>query len=147
MVADLNTMPEMFWECNAKYFNGELDPPKYDTFSKLRVFARFSCYPKPPKGKNGKRRTDTFISDAKISFSDCYDFEEEDFRNIMAHEMIHYYLAHKGVDLKCSHGKAFMEMAERMNAEYGLNIVKDAGEFTPTRTGKEPTGFFERLFG
>ena len=140
-------MPEMFWECNEKYFNRELDPPEYDTFSKLRVYAQFSCSPKPPKGKNGKRTTEkTHISDAKITFSDCYDYTEEEFRNLMVHEMIHYYLAHNGIDLKCSHGNGFMDMAKRLNEEHGLNITKHVNHIHPKRTDKRPTGLFDRLF-
>jgi hypothetical protein len=72
-----------------------------------------------------------------ILMSDYFDFDEETFRNIMVHEMIHYYLLLKGVGV-CStfrrflrffsfkdydHGPEFMAMAQKLNEQYGLNIT------------------------
>ena len=64
-----------------------------------------------------------------ILMSDCFDFDEETFRNIMVHEMIHYYLCLNNPN-DCSlfsrflrflgiknsdHGPEFMAMAQKLN--------------------------------
>ena len=72
-----------------------------------------------------------------ILMSDYFDFDEETFRNIMVHEMIHYYL-YLNDPSECSafshflrlfgfkssdHGPEFMAMAQKLNEQYGLNIT------------------------
>ena len=72
-----------------------------------------------------------------ILMSDFFDFDEETFRNIMVHEMIHYYL-YLNDPSECSafshflrlfgfkssdHGPEFMAMAQKLNEQYGLNIT------------------------
>lgn len=72
-----------------------------------------------------------------ILMSDYFDFDEETFRNIMVHEMIHYYLYLNDTN-DCSifsrvlrffsfknsdHGPEFMAMAQKLNEQYGLNIT------------------------
>ena len=73
-----------------------------------------------------------------ILMSDYFDFDEETFRNIMVHEMIHYYL-YLNNPRDCSvfrrflrflgfkssdHGPEFMAMAQKLNEQYRLNITK-----------------------
>jgi predicted SprT family Zn-dependent metalloprotease len=41
----------------------------------------------------------------------------------MVHEMIHYYLAYTGKDVKMKHGEEFKKMASKLNHKYGLNIT------------------------
>ena len=41
MIADYNTMPRMFRECNRMYFNSTLPTPKYGLMNKLNTLARF----------------------------------------------------------------------------------------------------------
>jgi predicted SprT family Zn-dependent metalloprotease len=60
-----------------------------------------------------------------IFITDYYDFTEKQFMDIMVHEMIHYYLAYIGEDMKCKHGKKFKKIAEKLNQTYNLNIVID----------------------
>ena len=55
--------------------------------------------------------------------TDYYDFTEQQFVDIMVHEMIHYYLAYFGQDRSCKHGKKFQEMAGRLNSDFGLHIT------------------------
>ena len=42
MIADLNTMPRMFWYCNEHYFNHELPNPKYGVLHSYSTLGRFS---------------------------------------------------------------------------------------------------------
>lgn len=106
---------------------------------KLNRLARFEYF-KNTKGKaHIKRQT--------ILFSEYYDFDEETFRDIMVHEMIHYYLAWNRVKTKKYHGKEFMEIANGLNEKYGLNITKtlDASSFKRTEQAPKTKGFWQWL--
>ena len=100
MIANWTTMSQMFRECNKKYFNGSLPSPKYGLMNKLNILARFEYN----KNKNGKKP----IKWQEIKFSDCYDFPEDSFRDLMVHELIHYYIAWNGIKDNKEHGKEFI---------------------------------------
>ena len=137
--ADYTTMPRMFDECNLKYFNHSLPRPKYGLMRKKTILAGFQ-YSKD-KGKKHP------IKWQKILFSECYDYTEEEFRNLMVHEMIHYYIAWNNIKDNKTHGNEFMKMAEEMNVKYGLNITKYVDPSTYHRNEKESTykGIFPLL--
>ena len=131
MIADYNTMPEMFWECNQQYFGHRLRTPKFGLMHSYRYLGRFE-HRWGEKNKPVKKRH------MVILMSDYFDFDEETFRSIMVHEMIHYYL-YLNDSSECSvfgrflrlfgfknsdHGPEFMEMAQKLNKQYGLNITK-----------------------
>ena len=134
-------MPRMFSECNRMYFNGSLPTPKYGLINKLNTLARFEFN----RNKKGKHP----IKWQKIIFSDCYDFPEEDFREIMVHELIHYYIAWNGIKDNKDHGREFMRIANEINEKYGLNVTKtkDASSFKRTENAPDFTGFFQFLWG
>ena len=113
MIADFNTMPRMFWYCNRQYFDHKLRTPKFGLIHSFRILARFEYNRKKGKADKNKR----------FLFSDYFDFDEETFRNIMVHEMIHYYLFLYGTNDKCDHGADFKAMAQELNQKYGLNIT------------------------
>lgn len=113
MIADYNTMPQMFWYCNHQYFDRKLSSPKYGIIHSFRTLGLFEFNKK--KGKADKNK--------KILISDYYDLDEESFRNIMVHEMIHYYLLMNGTKDKKDHGDDFKAMAQELNQKYGLNIT------------------------
>ena len=139
MIADYNTMPRMFWECNRLYFNHSLPTPRFGMMKKLNILARFEFQ----KNKKGKAPIKRQI----ILFSDYYDFDEETFRNLMVHEMIHYYLAWNGVKTRSDHGKEFMAIAHELNEKYGLNVTKtlDASSFTRTELAPKAKSFWQWL--
>ncbi len=131
MIADYNTMPHMFWECNRLYFGHQLRKPQFGLMHTFRYLGKFE-YRWGEKKKPVKKRY------MAILMSDFFDFDEETFRNIMVHEMIHYYLYLNGTS-DCSvfsrflrfvgfknsdHGPEFMAMAQKLNEQYGLNITK-----------------------
>lgn len=140
MIANWNTMPQMFNECNKKYFNGSLPSPKYGLMNKLNVLARFE-YNKNKKGKNP-------IKWQEIKFSDCYDFPENSFRDLMVHELIHYYIAWNGIKDNKEHGKEFMRIANELNTKYNLNVTQkvDASSFPRTEKAPKYTGIMKFLF-
>ena len=120
----------MFWECNQMYFNHQLQTPKFGLIHTYRNLGKFE-YRWGEKKKPVKKRH------MMILMSDYFDFDEDTFRNIMVHEMIHYYLYLNSTS-DCStfsrflrvlgfknsdHGPEFMAMAESLNQKYGLNIT------------------------
>ena len=130
MIADLNNMAHMFWECNRLYFNHQLRTPKFGIMHSYRNLGRFEYFRNEKKKPFKKRHM-------VILMSDYFDFDEETFRNIMVHEMIHYYLYLNSAS-NCStfsrflrffgfknsgHGPEFMDMAHKLNDQYGLNIT------------------------
>lgn len=143
MIADFNTMSKCFNECNKKYFNRSLPMPEFGTLNKLNTIARFEH--RKNKGKNKTRKP---LEYKKIFFSDCYDFEEKDFINIMVHEMVHYYISWNQIKDNKAHGKKFMEMANELNEKYGLEITKtkDASSFKKTEKAPFAKSFFKKLF-
>ena len=115
MVANQDNMLLTFDECNMEYLEGKLLFPQFGLLHSYRTFGYFKY------SKGGW--FDKTIYDPVIMITDYYDFTQEQFVNIMVHEMIHYYLAYFGKDKRCRHGKEFKEMAERLNIVYGLNIT------------------------
>ena len=115
MVADSLNMPDVFHRCNMDYFDNKLIFPR---FRILHSFRTLGCFEYLKEGWFGKT-----VNDPVIRITDYYDFTPEQFVDVMVHEMIHYYLAWYGIDRRCSHGKEFMKMAERLNKTYGLHIT------------------------
>lgn len=115
MVANHDNMFDTFCRCNDIYFEGKLPIP---LFYLLHSFCTCGYFQYTPGGWFDKT-----LNDPTIFITDYYDFTESQFVDIMVHEMIHYYLAAIGEDRRCSHGKKFKEIAERLNREYGLHIA------------------------
>lgn len=143
MIANYNTMSMVFNECNKKFFNHELPIPEFDTFNKLNIIARFEY-----RKNKGKNKTKKPLEYKKIFFSNCYDFNYEDFVEIMTHEMVHYYIAWNGIKDDSTHGKNFMEIANEINKKYGLNITKtkDASSLKKTENASSAKSLFQILF-
>ena len=69
----------------------------------------------------------------------CYfDWEEDALRDVIVHEMIHYYLAYKHIDNNISHGEEFQKMAQEMNDKYGLNVTVKVDTTNFKRTPSAP---------
>lgn len=141
MIADFNTMSRMFRECNKEYFDGSLPIPYFRLMNKLNTLARFE-YNKDKKGKHP-------IKWQALKFSDCYDFSEEDFREIMVHELIHYYIAWNGIKDNKDHGREFMRIANEINEKYGMNVTKtkDASSFKRTKKAHHYKGLLRFFWG
>ena len=130
MIADYNTMPQMFWECNRLYFENQLRTPEFGLMHSCRTLGKFA-FQWGEKSKPVKKRN------MVILMSDYFDLDEASFRNIMVHEMIHYYLYLNDIKdgsafihflqffgfKKSYHGPEFMAMAQKLNEQYGLNVT------------------------
>ncbi len=117
MVADNNNMPEIFSRCNIKYFEGKLPFPQFELLHSYRTCGRFEYT------HWSLFQWKTF-RDPIIKISDYYDFTQQQYDEIMCHEIIHYYLAFTDIDRKCDHGKEFNKMAKELNRKYKMNISK-----------------------
>lgn len=116
---------QKFREYNHLYFNGELPLPQFGLLRSYRTCGYFSC-----NKIIGRRK----LKRPRIEISCYFDLEEDDLRNIMVHEMIHYYLAYKHIDIHITHGEAFLKMSEDFNRQYRLNITEkvDCSMFKPS---------------
>ena len=101
-----------FRNYNNDYFNGILPMPDFEIIDSFKYFGYFhsNIY-------NG-----TTVNPL-IQISGNWEYEENQFRDILVHEMIHYYLAYTGRDIIGSHGSEFMSLAYKLNHDYGLNIT------------------------
>lgn len=99
---------------NKDYFNGELPVPLFGIINDLKYFGYFSSSVYCCDGK----------SRPLIQINDSWDYTEKQIRDIMVHEMIHYYLWYKGQDIEVTHGMMFHLTANRLNRTYGLNITE-----------------------
>ena len=124
----------MFHVYNQEYFNGELPIPKLVITHSYKTLGYFHC----DVNWLGKYHNET------IEISDNYDYTESQFRDILVHEMIHYYLLYMGIDKKCHHGKEFKEMASRFNLMYGMNITPTI-DLTYYKIKKGKSNFMFRL--
>lgn len=96
------------------YFGGILPTPKFGVQYSYRKCGLFSW---SDITWNGNPVNPT------IKITDYYELEEEEFRNILCHEMIHYYLMCLHFDMKGKHGKWFKKKVGQLNEKYGLNIT------------------------
>lgn len=128
MRATIDNMTEMFKECNEKYFNNVLPRPRFAVMHSWVKSGEFIYVP-----TNGR------IKKRSIYMTDCYDFTESQFRDIMVHEMIHYFIAFNHIKDDDDHGTAFMRMAQKLNDDYGLNITKKIDVCPKRHTSKNKT--------
>lgn len=59
----------------------------------------------------------------RMSISTRYDFTEEQIRDTICHEMIHYYIAWKQLKDTSPHGDLFRSMMTRINKEHGYHMT------------------------
>ena len=106
-------LKEKFKEYNRLYFGGKLRAPGFSVIRYQLIAGRFS-YRRNQKGE---------IRDRQISISSEFMWDEDTFRDVMVHEMIHYDLFLQGYrNIWFPHGRAFRKMMRRLNREYGLHI-------------------------
>lgn len=105
-----------FHHYNEKYFNGILPIPNFKITHSYKTLGCFKC----------KKDSNNFFYNYTIEVSDNYDYTESQLRNIMVHEMIHYYLLYVGLDMKCTHKYEFQKIANELNTKYNFEIMETA---------------------
>ena len=59
----------------------------------------------------------------KMTISTLYDFTEEQIRDTICHEMIHYYIAWKNIRDTSTHGTVFRRMMNDINRRFGYHMT------------------------
>ena len=123
----------LFRDYNIKYFGGVLPTPYFRIMHEVDLLGYFTYSPYSVPGTT-----------EVIDISDFYDYDIDQLRDILVHEMIHYYLTYTGVEVYPSHGPAFLNMAQRLNLAYGMNItpIIDLTKMTP----RSDAPFLKRLY-
>lgn len=132
MIIDCTKIAEAFFTFNYLYFDNILPEPYFKIRHGFNILGYFRYELGAPFGE-----TET------IEITDFYDYTINQFRDILVHEMIHYYLYYIGEDTKLRHGKAFKKMARQLNDEFHLDIRvhPDTSKMKPRRNAP----FFTRL--
>lgn len=113
MKIDKFNMMAYFTEYNNLYFGGILPYPEFKIRKSYLTLGYFSC----------NYTSDYGLYNCVLEITNRYNFTEEQFRDIFVHEMIHYYLAYTGQDVRMGHGTAFKNFANKLNEEYSLHIT------------------------
>ena len=106
-----------FNKINKSFFNDCLPKCKFNLKLNKNYMGLFKY-----DGINAENET---LINPIISVNGAYQYNTLQLDSIMAHEMIHYYLAYAHIDMQCTHGEAFQDMANEMNSELGLNIEEE----------------------
>ncbi len=114
-VIDETWLHASFDTFNRLYFNNALPCPRLSLSQSRTRLGSMSCKHKLTwKGY----RSYHFA----IHVSTYYDQTERQYQNVLLHEMIHYYIAYKGIVDTSPHGKVFRQMMKNLNEKYGWKI-------------------------
>ena len=102
----------LFRQFNKDYFGNILPMPYIKIRHSINTLGYFSYMQNEMSGT-----TET------LEISDFYEYTSNQLRDIVVHEMIHYYLYYIGEDVRLKHGKSFMRMARQLNQSYGLHVT------------------------
>ena len=95
----------IFREFNKAYFGNILPMPYFRIMHGVNLLGLFTYSPGSVPGTT-----------EVIDISDFYDYDGDQLRDILVHEMIHYYLCYTGVEVYPSHGPAFDGSCKRFSS-------------------------------
>lgn len=127
----------LFMQYNMDYFGSILPMPIFKIRHSVNILGYFSYRP-----------DEMFGTTETIEISDFYDYKPNQLRDILVHEMVHYYLYYIGEDSRLKHGKAFKKMAKQLNKTFGLHITPtiDLTKYKPRPDAPYLKRFYFRLF-
>ena len=102
----------MFRNYNEKYFDNTLPMPDIEISNSFKHFGLFTS-----------EIEDNTTVNPCIRISGQYDYKPTQIRDILIHEMIHYYLTYNGVEINELHGKEFNRLAKMFNKLYKMHIT------------------------
>ena len=106
MIVKKRDILKYFHKYNKEYFNGVLPEPDVKTISSLRLIGRFEY----------AYNSECSMYNQVIKITNAYDLTMKQFRDILVHEMMHYYLVYVGIDVHCDHGEDFNRVSAIYNA-------------------------------
>lgn len=108
MIPTLEFCRYTFLTFNRLCFSGKLNEPVF-VLSKARSFV----------GQCMKTKEGVFSIKVSISF----DLLQEDWEDVIIHEMIHYYIMSNKLHDTSSHGKLFVQLMDSINRQFGRHIT------------------------
>lgn len=112
-----------FTELNDMFFGGELPVPQLKTGNSRTVLGTMSC-------RTTRHHLLWQRTEYTIRISNYYERSEDEFRNVLLHEMIHYYIAVKRLKDTSSHGRIFRGIMAQVNAKGWHVSVRERGRMT-----------------
>ncbi len=113
MKVTLPYLQEKFTYCNQRYFSGKL-PALPIEIKDVRTYLGMCIYRRVVKVGQKK--------DFRLRFSSIYDLSEQEWEDIMIHEMIHYHIGYNGLKDNAPHGRLFKQEAFLINRQYNRHI-------------------------
>ena len=104
-----------FGEFNRNYFEGKLPQPRLALSRSRRQLGSMRF-----KRRMRMGRVETY--DHAIHVSILFEQGENEFKNVLLHEMIHYYIAYNNIQDTGPHGEVFRKMMNWLNSEHGWNM-------------------------
>lgn len=108
-------------EFNDLYFGSEL-PEDLPVFPISEMYS-YGRYDEMPNEENPE------ITYPFIAINDKFDYSEDELNIILLHEMIHCYLVMRKIELDEPHGKAFVEMAHKIEEMSGYEDIVHGVKF------------------
>lgn len=116
MTPDREMMAAWFDEFNRNYFDNSLPVPRLSCGKSRTRLGTMSCRrQRTPAGWRSY--------DYSIRLSTYYELSEQELRTVLLHEMIHYYIAYKGICDNAPHGRVFRTIMDKLNTQYGWHIT------------------------
>lgn len=119
MIPTISYMQQAFERYNKLCFKGQLTPPRFK-LSRSRSQLGWMKYMRT------RRLMRVTKTDYTIALSVCYDLPTDELDDVLIHEMIHYYIAVKGLRDNAPHGALFRQLMNEINALYGRHITVSA---------------------
>ena len=117
MIPTVDYIREHFELFNRMMFGGALPVPPIH-LTNARTYMGMLTY-KRRVGLFGKKH----YSDFALRISRRFDYIEQELQDTLIHEMIHYYIAYRGLRDSSAHGELFRQMMNDINARYGRRIT------------------------
>lgn len=134
MIPTVPWMKEKFSEFNEKYFENRLPVPEFAVGPLNKLWGAYDLVGRFNKGS---RKIINAHGNGKITLSNTRQRNEKSISNTLLHEMTHEYVCLVlGLYPRDRHGKEFMSMANRINAD-GWNIASSAAEESVKDTSEE----------
>ena len=123
MTPDLEYIQKAFDRYNALCFRGELPGIRLELSRARTYLGRYE--EKRPQVRFLGRRFSLPAAEPQrlIRISTAFDLTPEQQDDVIIHEMIHYYLAWKGLADRVPHGPHFRQLMEAINSRFGRHIV------------------------
>ena len=119
MIPDLVFVNEAFKRFNREIFEETLPVPRF-RMTHARTFRGKLCY--RVVNSRGRRRAEDF--EMRISLD--FDLPQEEWEDVVIHEMIHLHIAHHDIKDSSSHGPKFRAMMADINRRHGRRICVTA---------------------